>query len=125
MLPDVGRTTALLRMGTLAMLFFAVACSQDPEVKTLGNSTGSVCPPESTLTWATFGQRFIQDNCARCHDEERPRIVTQADVQANLELIDRAAAAGPEGVNTYMPDDRGVPESERRALGEWLACGAP
>jgi hypothetical protein len=124
MLPDVGRTTALLGKG-IALLFFAVACSPDPEGKTLGDPTGSVCAPASTLTWGTFGQVFIQEHCARCHDEERPRIVTQADVQANLELIDRAAAAGPEGVNTYMPEDRGVPESERRALGEWLACGAP
>jgi hypothetical protein len=121
MLPGVGRTTVLIALAALAAVN---GCSEDPG-KTLGDPTGSVCPPESTVTWATFGQAFIHENCARCHDEERPRIVTQADVQANLELIDRAAAAGPEGVNTYMPEDRGVPESQRRALGEWLACGAP
>ena len=113
---------ALMALVTLGA---ANACSPDPEVKTLGDPTGSVCPEPSTLTWGTFGQVFIEEHCARCHDTEKPRIVVQADVQANLVLIDRAAAAGPEGVNTYMPEDRGVPESQRRALGEWLACGAP
>jgi hypothetical protein len=122
MLPGVGRTFVVV---ALAMLAVSSACSADPEVKTLGDPTASVCPTESTLTWANFGQLFVERNCARCHDQEKPRLVTQADVQANLALVDRAAAAGPEAVNTYMPEDEGVPESERRALGEWLACGAP
>jgi hypothetical protein len=99
------------------------ACSVDEEG--LGDPTRSECPSDSTLTWATFGQMFIEDNCARCHDSESPRIVTQVDVQANLDLIDRAAAAGPDATNTYMPEDRDLSTSDRKNLGEWLACGAP
>jgi hypothetical protein len=46
-------------------------------------------------------------------------------IRTNKDVIDRSAAAGPNAVNTYMPDGASVPEAERRQLGEWLACGAP
>ena len=44
---------------------------------------------------------------------------------STLTYANRAAAAGPKAVNTYMPDGASVDEAERRKLGEWLACGAP
>jgi hypothetical protein len=94
----------------------------------LGDSTGSTCPKDSTLTYASFGQAFIQDHCLACHNAggpESPTLSTLAQVQAHISDVDRAAAAGPNGVNTYMPDGSSVPEDERRKLGEWLACGAP
>jgi len=105
--------------------FFAAVTGCSADEVGLGDPTGSECPIDSTLTWQTFGQVFIEDNCARCHDSEGPRIVTQADVRANLDLIDRAAAAGPDATNTYMPEDRELSTTERKNLGEWLACGAP
>ena len=114
---------ACLRLAFFVGVIVAAGCGDDPVG--LGDPTGSTCPADSTLTWASFGQSFIEDNCARCHDSESPRIVTQGDVQANLELIDRAAAAGPDSTNTYMPEDRDLGTAERKKLGEWLACGAP
>lgn len=94
----------------------------------LGDSTGSTCPSDSTLTYANFGQAFIQSHCLACHSAsgpESPKLDTIAQVRAAKGDIDRAAAAGPNAVNTYMPDGLSVDEAERRKLGEWLACGAP
>lgn len=108
----------------LSMLFAAgtlVACGEG-----LGEPTGSTCPPDSTLTYETFGQAFIADNCLRCHaTNESPRLNSLREVQANLDDVDRAAASGPDSTNTFMPEDRDIPEAERKKLGEWLACGAP
>ena len=94
----------------------------------LGDSTGSTCPAGSTLTYANFGQAFMETNCLSCHrtgGPESPKLDTLALVQAHRSDVDRAAAAGPSAVNTYMPDGTSVPEADRRKLGEWLACGAP
>jgi uncharacterized membrane protein len=100
-----------------------VACGSGP-----GDSTGSACPTDSTLTYANFGQAFMQSHCLACHSAagpESPKLDTLTQVQAVKGDIDRSAAAGPSGVNTYMPEGSSVPEAERRKLGEWLACGAP
>ena len=66
--------------------------------------------------------------CLSCHRAGGPQTPTLSKIdqtRANHDAIDRSAAAGPKAVNTYMPQDGSVPESERRQLGEWLACGAP
>jgi hypothetical protein len=90
-----------------------------------GSSTGSTCPNGSTLTFANFGQAFIQNNCIGCHSNRSPVLTTQADVQAARSDIDRVAAAGPDATNTSMPQDHAVSTDQRLKLGEWLACGAP
>ena len=100
-----------------------VACGSGP-----GDSTGSTCPADSTLTYTNFGQAFIQGHCSACHSAngpESPKLDTLAQVQGAKGDIDRSAAAGPNAVNTYMPEGASVSEAERRKLGEWLACGAP
>ena len=100
------------------------ACSSEG----LGDPTGSTCPDDSTLTYANFGQAFFRTNCLSCHSSsgpESPKFDTLAQIQGNTGDIDRAAAAGPSAVNTYMPESGSVSEAERRQLGEWLACGAP
>ncbi|HEX2672108.1 MAG TPA: hypothetical protein VHM25_14605 [Polyangiaceae bacterium] len=94
----------------------------------LGDATGSTCPTTSTLTYANFGEAFMQSHCLACHSAhgpESPKFDTLAEIRAASSDIDRAAAAGPKAVNTYMPDGSSVDEGERRKLGEWLACGAP
>lgn len=94
----------------------------------LGDPTGSTCPTTSTLTYANFGEAFMQDHCLACHSAhgpESPKFDSIAEIRAASGDIDRAAAAGPSAVNTYMPDGSSVDEAERRKLGEWLACGAP
>ncbi len=102
---------------------FVFGCGGGP-----GDSTGSTCPTDSSLTYATFGQAFMTDHCLSCHragGPETPTLSTLPQIRANKEMIDRSAAAGPNAVNTYMPEGSSVPEAERRKLGEWLACGAP
>lgn len=94
----------------------------------LGDATGSTCPPESTLTYANFGQAFMQNNCLSCHragGPESPTLSTLEQIRANRDEVDRAAASGPDATNTFMPDGSSVPTEERAKLGEWLACGAP
>jgi mono/diheme cytochrome c family protein len=93
----------------------------------VGDSTGSTCPTDSTLTYANFGQAFMQQHCLACHSAngpESPKLDTIAQIRAASGDIDKAAAAGPNTVNTYMPEGGSVAEADRRKLGEWLACGA-
>ncbi len=91
-----------------------------------GQATGAVCPSNSTLTYANFGEAFFADNCLSCHtSRQRPTLTTQAAIQANIDYIDRLAAAGPNSVNTTMPQQGSVSVEQRTLLGEWLACGAP
>lgn len=100
-----------------------VACGSGP-----GDATGSTCPTTQTLTYANFGQAFMQSHCLACHSAsgpESPKFDTIEQIRAAASDIDRSAAAGPNAVNTYMPDGASVDEAERRKLGEWLACGAP
>jgi hypothetical protein len=110
----------------VSSLFVAAAlaaCGSGP-----GDSTGSTCPTDSTLTYTNFGQAFMQSHCLACHSAsgpESPKLDTLAQVRAASSDIDRSSAAGPNAVNTYMPEGGSVDESERRKLGEWLACGAP
>ena len=117
------RPSALALSVSLMVAMLAGACGSD-----LGDSTGSTCPADSTLTYDNFGQSFMQTHCLACHADggpESPKLSTVAEVRAHIGDVDRAAAAGPNAVNTYMPEGSSVSEEERRKLGEWLACGAP
>lgn len=120
----MGSTTSRFFKGTLlAAAWLASACGGGP-----GDATGSTCPTDSTLTYANFGQEFFQTNCLSCHragGSESPTLSTIEQIRSNKDVVDRSAAAGPNAVNTYMPDGASVAEAERRKLGEWLACGAP
>ena len=124
----------MVRVLALAML---VACSTET-VPVLGPKTGSTCPPSSTLTYANFGQAFMDHYCTKCHStelkthEERMGAPVYHDfnlqekVQDFADHIDRSSAAGPDSINTSMPEDDPKPTlAERYMLGEWLACGAP
>jgi len=123
----------------LSVLLLALPACEGDE---LGSPTGSTCPPTSTLTYASFGQGFMDAYCTSCHSsaaESRhgaPNGVnfdTQAAIGNAADEIDRAAAAGPEATNTIMPPLSAVPDvvaaapsdPERQQLAEWLACGAP
>ena len=104
-------------VGVFPLLLGLQGCAQNG----LGDPTGSKCPADSTLTYQVYGQAFMQNHCVGCHGA----FSTQEGVQASIDRIDRAAAAGPDAVNTYMPDGEDLSESDRKKLGEWLACGAP
>lgn len=106
----------------ITSLGFIAACSSNSS----GTATGSTCPSDSTLSYENFGQAFFADNCLSCHaSREQPTLTTQAAIQANRDEIDLEAAAGPNGVNTEMPQGGSVSTADRAKLGEWLACGAP
>lgn len=109
----------------------------DGDDQQVGDGSGATCPQGSTLTYANFGQAFMDSYCLRCHSSTltgggrigAPANInfdTQAEIQALAELIDEEAAAGPDNVNTDMPPSAPRPtQDERLKLGEWLACGAP
>ena len=69
------------------------ACGSGP-----GDSTGSTCPTGSTLTYANFGQAFMQQHCLSCHSSagpESPKFDTIEQIRAKAGDIDKSAAAGP------------------------------
>jgi uncharacterized membrane protein len=101
-------------------------------------STGSVCPPASTLTYESFAAPFFATYCVRCHATSNVTVESRSGapddvnfddaalVRALVRRIDRMAAIGPLRENRLMPPEGTAPSDEdRRRLGEWIACGAP
>lgn len=103
-------------------------------------TSGAECPPNSSLTYQTFGQAFMNTYCTGCHSSEQPASARRgAPSDHNLDTIegiravspghiDQTSAAGEARVNAAMPPANYDPkpsEVERRKLGEWLACGMP
>ena len=102
-----------------------------------GPPTGSVCPPDSTLTYASFGKPFMEEYCTRCHsstlhgsDRHGAPAFHDFDTLSGIknvsDHIDETTAAGPASVNEGMPDSGKLPGvAQRELLGEWIACGMP
>jgi hypothetical protein len=136
----------VVRIGMIGVLVL-VACS-DTAVPT---PTETTCadPSASTLTWDSFGQKFMTDYCTHCHSTAlvyskrngAPLYHDYDTLQGVLSLpghIDERAGAGPAATNTMMPPSRcpstpGGPldrdcarpsEAERTMLAQWLACKA-
>jgi mono/diheme cytochrome c family protein len=98
------------------------------------SSSGSTCPPESTLTYDNFGQTFFGTYCVRCHgsdkvaaDRHGAPVGYDWDEYESIALhaneIDTMAAGGPRQINRVMPPGEPLPsDAERRELGRWLAC---
>lgn len=122
-----------------------LACSDTP----LPAPTEAVCPDPDprTLTWESFGQKFMADYCTSCHDSALPRAMRNGapvyhdydslpGVLAIPGHIDERAGSGPAAHNTSMPParcpstvggplDRDCPrptDQERTNLAIWLAC---
>jgi hypothetical protein len=124
-------TTRDLRMlaGVLACVWM-LSCAADATP----TATGAVCPADSTLTYETFGQGFMEAYCTRCHasdlhgaDRHGASLYHDFDSLLGVlrvwEHVDQYAAAGPNSVNKLMPPDGEKPTlGERTQLGEWLAC---
>lgn len=122
----------LLLVTLLGIVSVLAACRGDE-----GEPTRSVCPSDSTLTYANFGRSLFERYCYRCHtrdlvgtDRSGSPLGSDYDsltaIRAQREELDHHAAAGPNAVNEHMPPDGVRPSlDERRRLGEWLACGAP
>lgn len=135
------RSWAVVHRWLIALAVVLPGCPTNPPGDAPGDtySTGTVCPPTSTLTYETFGSTFFSTYCIRCHSitnvTEAMRNGAPMDVNFDShELviplgrrIDRMAAIGPVSANRLMPPDDGIAPSdeERRQLGEWIACGLP
>jgi uncharacterized membrane protein len=79
------------------------------------------CPTTPTLTYASFGQRVIEENCNSCHaTRERPHLTTPAQVQAEAQDIIQEAV-----FHSAMPEGADMTRELRVQLGQWLSCGAP
>lgn len=136
-----GRSaTRWFRLLFLGLLSELSACSdpEPPKEPVLsGVATDSVCPAGSTLTYESWASDFFASYCTRCHSKTREGDARNGapdgynwddvnSVRAHQSQIDLMAAASVEVVNHEMPpSDPRPPTSERRKLGEWLACGAP
>ena len=125
---------------TVAAMFLGTICgcsdSEDThgEGEEEGKATEAVCPTTAAPTYESFGTKFMDDYCTRCHSStlsgaarngapEGHDFDTLDGVLLVAEHIDEYAAAGPAAVNTIMPPSDPKPsESERSQLGEWLAC---
>lgn len=110
-------TVALVALATLFALAMIVSC---------GGSASS-CPPEGTsLTYRGFAKTLLDEHCVRCHGGADTfggvSLRTLSEVRTHAE---RVAANAADGNTTMPPGGAGPTMEERRALGEWLACGAP
>lgn len=114
----------------------AVGCGDDHE-EAEGTATQATCPSTQTLTYANFGQSFMQSYCLRCHSSavsgdarngapSDHNFDSLDEIRPLSEHIDEYAGSGPAATNTIMPEGDPKPSTEdRRKLAEWLACGAP
>src|SRR5262249_43171563 len=90
------------------------------------------CPPGgTTLTYANFGQRFMNEWCQSCHASTSVNrqgapgefiFDTVQQVQLHRDRIFVRAAASNDSM---PPGPNDPPRQQRDQLAEWLACGAP
>lgn len=129
----------MLCLSSLATALCLTACNNGGQDDEAVNS-GATCPPDSTLTYESFGRAFMDKYCVACHastlqgksrqgapsDHDFDSLEAVRETEAGH--IDESAAAGPARVNDTMPPDSFQPqpsEAERQDLGKWLACGMP
>lgn len=84
------------------------------------------CPPDSKLTYESFGKGFFERECVWCHGGAKGQgmrsFTTVESIRSQKERIFVNAAAD----NRAMPPGPDGPsDADRQRLAEWLACGAP
>jgi len=132
-----------MRLVVISLLL--AACSNPPPP----TPTKAQCPTPDpgTLTWESFGQKFMADYCTVCHASDlkhaarngAPLYHDYDTLMGVLEIpdhIDSYAGSGPAAHNTLMPPgqcpsvaggplNRNCPEptdAERADLSTWIAC---
>jgi len=90
------------------------------------------CPPDSALTWESFGGGYVISYCTTCHHSALPADMRQlAPVAMNFETLELVRMHAPRiwaraaDQNATMPPIGAPGMDERELFGEWLACGAP
>src|SRR5262245_51591923 len=118
----------------IATLCLLAACSMRAD----GAPTGSWCPSTNQPTYQSFGRNFMTSYCTGCHSSTTSdrfgapadqNFDTDDDIRERADEIDMVAAAGPNSINTHMPQLKGpvlmAPSRvERDMLGAFLACEA-
>jgi cytochrome c5 len=97
-----------------------------------GAIPGRACPPESSLTYESFGEPFFASWCTGCHSSQlsgdarrnAPPSVDYDTLDGIRKWLPNIYARAADG-HTTMPPAGGPSTSDRQALGDWLACGAP
>lgn len=84
------------------------------------------CPPDSKLTYESFGKGFFERECVWCHGGAKGQsmraFTTVESIRGQKDRIFVNAAAD----NRAMPPGpEGPSDADRQRLAEWLACGAP
>ena len=90
--------------------------------------TGDPCAEAPVVTWDTFGQGFLRENCQGCHAST---VVDRAGAPAEVTFDDEAQAlawrerilARAAGATATMPPLGGTTEDDRWRLRVWLTCG--
>lgn len=100
---------------------FLVGCSSAPEL------SEAQCPPGGTkLTYANFGQTFLDGWCVRCHGGPNGHSSRALNTHDAVKASAARIYANATQDNPPMPPGPDDPSPEDRAkLAEWLACGAP
>jgi uncharacterized membrane protein len=132
--PKILSALTALLTGLLGASGAACSSEDEPPVPMSNSSSGSTCPPGSTLTYDNFGRTFFASYCTRCHASDKVGADRDGapngydwDVYESIALhaneIDAMAAGGPRQINRTMPPGEPRPsDTERRELGRWLAC---
>lgn len=106
-------------------------------------STLPACPPNSPLTYRSFGGGFLRTWCTGCHSSTLPEPERQGApegidfdrpeglIELAESIHDRAVVevdhfiADPTGNASPMPPAGVARDEDRRRLAIWLACGLP
>jgi hypothetical protein len=111
--------------------------TEHDHTKMIGDLTGAECPSDSTLTYESFGKKFMTDYCLHCHSKSVKDAARNgapgdhnfdslAEIDLLKEHIDQYAGSGPKATNTKMPAADPKPsKEEREKLSQWIACGTP
>jgi DNA-binding XRE family transcriptional regulator len=139
MMPQMPKRWSLVVASLMLPVLMAHGdgCSCGSEGVELGPPTEATCPPTSGLTYANFGQAFMENYCTDCHSSTLSGDArngapafhdfdTVEGIRSVGDHVDQMAGSGPAATNTGMPIDDPKPSMvERQQLSEWIACGAP
>lgn len=105
----------------MSFLLLLLACN------TAGDGDTGLCVDAPVVTWASFGDGFLEENCRSCHGpnapdrhgapegvtlDDRDTVLAQADLLLAVTVEDDAS----------MPPEGGVHEDDRWLLELWLTC---
>jgi mono/diheme cytochrome c family protein len=104
--------------------------SSSGDIDTAPDTAASACAGAPVVTWNSFGDGFMRENCQGCHASTAPdrhgapeayAFDTVEDAWRHAERVLARSA----GADATMPPQGGVSEDDRTRLVWWLQCGTP